>query len=160
VSIGCLNTNAATEAFVFGGGETGLTGTSRFYYIVKNTNNFRIPHPDPSKRETHELFHTSVEAPTRGENIYRYEITTLGCQATLELPDYHKYINTNEQVFITPKNHMGSAYGVMNQDKTCVEFTSNCDGDYLVLIIGTRNDLMSHKTWVGAERLIPQINAI
>jgi hypothetical protein len=147
-------------SFTFGCIQSAFVSSASFYYIVKNVNNFKIPHVNPQKSNTHEMFHTSVEAPSRGENIYRHEITTIGCNATLQLPDYHRHLNTNEQIWVTPKDHMGSAYGILNQDRTCVEFTSNCDGAYLVLIIATRNDCVSYKTWVGAERLIPQRDAI
>jgi len=118
--------------------------------LSKSSGSFKIPHPDPSKTNKF-LQHSFVEAPTAGENIYRYSITTTNCSSSLELPDYHKFLNGDDQVFVTPKNHFGSAYGVINQEQTCVSFCSNCDGDYNVLIIGTRKDEEAQKYWKGTE---------
>ena len=83
--------------------------------------------------------------------FYRYKITTQNCSATLQLPDYYKFLNEDDQVWVTPACHFGSAYGKVNAAQTCVEFTSNCDGDYNVLLIGTRKDIDAQKGWRGVE---------
>ena len=118
--------------------------------LSKMSGSFKIPHPDPNKT-TKFLQHSFVESPTAGENIYRYSITTTNCSASVELPDYYKFLNENDQVFITPKNHFGSAYGIVNQEQTCVSFCSNCDGEYNVLVIGTRKDKEATNYWKGTE---------
>jgi hypothetical protein len=118
--------------------------------LSKLSGSFKIPHPDPSKTNKF-LQHSFVEAPTAGENIYRHTITTTNCSSSLELPDYYRFLNGNDQVFVTPKNHFGSAYGIINQEQTCVSFCSNCDGEYNVLIIGTRKDKEAQKYWKGTE---------
>jgi hypothetical protein len=92
-----------------------------------------------------------VEAPTAGENIYRYSMKTTNCSASIELPEYYKFLNENDQVFVTPKNHFGSAYGIVNQEQTCVSFCSNCDGEYNVLVIGTRKDKEAMNYWKGTD---------
>jgi hypothetical protein len=112
---------------------------------------FRIHHPNPEKTCSKYLLHSFVESPTEGDNIYRYEIETLNCSASLDLPDYFKFLNKNEQVWVSPKNHFGSAYGVVDKEQTCVSFCSNCDGLYNVLIIGTRKDECAIKAWKGVE---------
>jgi hypothetical protein len=48
-----------------------------FSNIYKTTNNFKINHPDPSKCETTQLWHTTVESPTRGDTLYRYDINII-----------------------------------------------------------------------------------
>ena len=124
-----------------------------FTSIVKNSSTFNIKHPDPAKKETHRLVHTTVESPTAGDNMYRYQVTTINNKATIELPDYFRFLNKNEQVWITPKNHHGSAYGKVAADKKSVEITSDVDGDYQVLIFATRKDAVALQGWRGVEMI-------
>ena len=98
------------------------------------------------------LAHSFVESPTAGDNLYRYDIKTCNCQASLALPDYYKFLNEQDQIWVTPKNHFGNAYGIMNEAQTCVDFVSDTDGEYTVLIIGTRKDDYAKHYWRGAER--------
>jgi hypothetical protein len=124
-----------------------------FQYLSKAGGYFEIPHPDPAKTQTHILRHAFVESPNEGDNIYRYKITTCDCHATLELPDYFKYLNKNETIKIAPIDHFGKAYGVIDPTQSCVDFTSNFDGDYNVLIFGTRKDEAGEWGWSGTERV-------
>lgn len=119
--------------------------------LSKTSGTFRINHPDPAKTATHYLQHSFVESPTRGDNIYRYKITTSNCHATLALPDYYKFLNEDDQVFVTPNGHFGSAYGVIDSCQNSVNFTSNTDGEYNVLIIGTRKDIDAKNGFLGVE---------
>ena len=130
------------------------TGYSAYaYYIAKDAGSFRINHPDPAKTDTHLLYHSFVESPTEGDNIYRYEIQTCECKAILELPSYYKFLNKNDQVWVTPVNHFGNAYGIIDQTQSCVSFCSDTDGKYMALIIGTRKDPHAQNYWNGAERI-------
>jgi hypothetical protein len=122
------------------------------YYIAKNGGSFGIDHPDPAKKMTTQLFHSFVESPTAGDNLYRYEIVTKDCKAVLELPDYHKHLNEFDQVFVTAKNHFGNAYGKVDTTQSCVEFTSDTDGEYFVLLMATRKDEFAKHHWGGVER--------
>jgi hypothetical protein len=144
------------------GSYTGLIGTDRqeyggysdfAYYISKDAGSFRINHPDPAKTDTHLLYHSFVESPTEGDNIYRYEIQTCDGKASLDLPSYYKFLNKNDQVWVTPVNHFGNAYGIIDQSQSCVSFCSDTDGKYMALIIGTRKDPHSQNYWNGAERI-------
>ena len=108
--------------------------------VNKGGGTFGIVHPDPSKKATRNLYHSFVEAPTEGENIYRYKIETCNCTATLDLPSYYKFLNKNDHVSVTASNHFGSAYGIIDNTQSFVTFTSDTDGQYDVLIIGTRKD--------------------
>ena len=118
--------------------------------LYKMGGSFRIPHPDPNK-PTKDLIHSFVESPTSGENLYRYNVTTIDCTATIELPDYYKFLNCDDQIFVTPKNHFGAAYGVINEEQTHLTLCSNVDGAYNVLVIGTRKDDHAINSWNGAE---------
>jgi hypothetical protein len=157
VVYGCCNYAMGNFTNIFGCGIMGSSSCTTYFNNVcvcgtlsKMSGSFKIPHPDPSKTNKF-LQHSFVEAPTAGENIYRYTISTTNCSASIELPDYYKFLNENDQVFVTPKNHFGNAYGIVNQEQTCVSFCSNCDGDYNVLIIGTRKDMAAKKYWKGTE---------
>jgi hypothetical protein len=109
--------------------------------MSKTSGTFRINHPDPTKTATKYLQHSLVESPTRGDNIYRYVVCAVGCAASLQLPSYYKFLNENDQVWVTPKSHFGAGYGVVDATQSCVTFTTNADGEYNVLIIGTRKDI-------------------
>jgi len=167
---GCNNVTMCNFGLAFGQGAcscnnfttvigcniAGFTGCTMFVNnmcvcgtLSKVAGSFRIPHPDPSK-PTKDLIHSFVESPTAGENIYRYSITTSGCAATIALPEYYSFLNCDDQVFVTPKNHVGASYGIVNEAQTCVTFCSNVDGDYNVLIIGTRKDQHATDYWKGA----------
>jgi len=168
---GCCNTVSCNFGLAFGCGAyaggnyttaigCGISGFSDCTMYVNNmcvcgtlskfAGSFRIPHPDPAK-PTKDLIHSFVESPTAGENLYRYSITTCNCTAVVDLPGYYKFLNSDDQVFVTPKNHFGTAYGVINEAQTEVTFYSNADGDYNVLIIGTRKDQHASDYWKGVE---------
>jgi hypothetical protein len=153
---GCLNTicGVASKSGIFGACNKTINATNDTQCmdaISKTSGTFAIPHPDPEKTKTHTLYHSFVESPTAGENIYRYEIVTQGNIAILELPSYYNFLNINTQIKISPKNHFGKAYGEINADQTCITFCSNCDGAYNVLIFGTRKDPDALYHWQGAE---------
>ena len=121
--------------------------------ITKVSGSFVMRHPDPAKYDTMDLYHNFVESPNEGDNFYRYQITAQNCSAVLQLPDYFKYLNKFPQVKVAPKNHFGNGYGVVDETLSCVTFTTNQDGEYNVLIIGTRKDEKAVGGWSGVERL-------
>ena len=120
-----------------------------FGTVVKGSGSFSISHPDPSKTNTHKLIHSFVESPTAGDNIYRYEVEVIDGVAEIQLPDYYKYLNENTQVWITPKDGFGIAYGTINEDMTKVIIKANLDMIYNVLVIGTRKDKVAKDYWKG-----------
>jgi hypothetical protein len=128
------------------------SSTTFMQNVVKSGGSFEIEHPDPAKSDTMLLIHSFVEAPTAGENIYRYKITTENCSAVLELPDYYKYLNCNEHISLSPINNFGNGYGLIDETQSCVNFTTDTDGEYDVLIIGTRKDKDVQFHWKGVER--------
>lgn len=120
--------------------------------LSKQAGTFTIPHPDPAKTAYKELSHSFVESPTRGDNIYRFTIRTMSCEATLKLPDYYKHLNEDTQIFIAPKDNLGSAYGEIDAAEENISITSNEDGLFNVLVIGTRKDSYAKLAWKGVER--------
>jgi len=112
------------------------------------TKNFTIRHPD---KDEYYLKHSAVETPTAGDNIYRYNINISNdeLKKVIELPDYFNSLNKNEQIFVVPVGHFGSAYGEIEKNKLTV--ISEKKGEYNVLIIGTRKDKDANENWNGAE---------
>jgi hypothetical protein len=119
----------------------------------KTTGTFAIPHPNPSKTQECELFHSFVESPTAGDNLYRFEVEVENGTATIDLPDYYKYLNENDQIWVNAKDHFGRAYGVVDQEQTTLTLFADTDGKYNVLLIGTRKDEAAVNAWKGTERL-------
>ncbi len=142
---------------VDGGGNVGIGTSSPFSTLhvagtlTKSAGSFNIPHPNPSKTGK-QLWHSFVESPTAGDNIYRWTVETVDGVATLELPDYYRFLNENDQVWVSPVKHFGQAYGEVSEDQTTLTVHSNQDGVYNVLLIGTRKDEAALEAWKGTER--------
>ena len=149
------NTTAGfADSFIVGSNLTaGAACTTYVNALSKTSGTFRINHPNPAKTNTHYLQHSFVESPTAGDNIYRHIVRTCNCSGIIELPDYHKYLNENDQVFISATCHLGYGFGVVNKEQTCVTVTTNSDGEYNVLLIGTRKDVNAVTAWDGIEIL-------
>ena len=134
-----------------------LLGTGRTLCVngtlSKTAGSFAISHPNPTKTQACELWHSFVESPTAGDNLYRFEVEVENGQATIDLPDYYKHLNENDQVWVNAKNHFGRAYGVVNQEKTTLTVFADTDGEYNILLIGTRKDKDAVNAWKGTERL-------
>jgi hypothetical protein len=128
--------------------------TLRACTMVKASGSFAIPHPDPLKTSQKELWHSFVESPTAGDNIYRYTVRTIDGVATLQLPNYYNYLNKDTQIFITPKDNFGIAYGTLDSTEENIDINSTEDGLFNVLIIGTRKDRSATEAWKGTERNI------
>jgi len=110
--------------------------------LTKGGGSFDIAHPDPSKPIGSRLRHCFVEAPTRGDNIYRFKVSTVNSSASVELPSYYKFLNEDTQIWVNAVNCLGTGYGTLASDSETVNVTVSQDGDYNVLIIGTRKDQM------------------
>ena len=119
--------------------------------IAKGSGTFKIDHPDPLKTDTHYLQHGFVESPTGGDNIYRWNINTVNKMHTIKLPDYYKFLNKDDMIWISPVNHFGRAYGTVNQEQTEISITADTDGIYNVLLVGTRKDPTILRHFKGVE---------
>ena len=117
--------------------------------ITKGSGTFKIEHPVPQKSNTHWLYHSFVESPTTGDNIYRYNIETNNKKHVIQLEEYHKYLNTNYQAWVNPDKHFGRGYGYVENNNLYVEV--DIDGKYNVLLIGTRKDKLALENWNGVE---------
>lgn len=126
-------------------GDTTIQGA-----LSKGSGTFRIPTPIPEEEGF--LYHSFVESPTAGDNIYRWEVTTLNGKATIELPDYYKHLNKDDMVWITPVDNFGRGYGVINENQEKLTIHTDIDGKYNILLIGTRKDEIATNNWKGVKR--------
>ena len=137
-----------------GGPGAGLTvrGT-----LSKTSGSFKIDHPDPEKRDTHDLYHSFVESPTGGDNLYRYRVETEDKKAVIYLPEYFRHLNVDEMTWVSAVASFGRGYAVVSNDQSRVDVKVDEDGKYNVLIIATRNDRDACRNWHGVERVkVPQ----
>ena len=130
-------------------------GTTYFNIINKIGGSFRIPHPNPEFRYNRTLVHSFVESPTRGETLYRFSVITNSNTKRVQLPDYFKYLNEDVLVKVSPVGHFGTAFVTLDADLNYFDLTSDVDGEYNVLLIGTRKDNDALQNWVGVEVLKP-----
>ena len=118
----------------------GSNGVTYFNVVSKSGGSFNIQHPDPAKAPDYRLIHSFVESPTRGDNIYRYQVTTTNKTAQVTLPSYFVHLNENPQIWVTPSDMLGYGYGTISADFSTVTITVSDDGIYNILIISTRKD--------------------
>jgi hypothetical protein len=136
----------------FANGDLDVAGT-----LTKGGGSFKIPHPSPEK--TGNLYHSFVESPTAGDNIYRYQVDITGSYHEIELPEYYKHLNKDDMIWISPVKHFGKAYGDVSDDQTKIEIHVDSPGTYNVLLIGTRKDKLTDR-WDGVyEGFRPQENS-
>ncbi|MFH1655682.1 MAG: hypothetical protein ABH954_03635 [Candidatus Omnitrophota bacterium] len=120
---------------------------------------FKIPHPDPSKPEGTFLKHSAVEAPTAGDNIYRFTVDVKDGKAIIRLPDYYSFLNKDDMALVFPVKHFGRAYGEIDKNQQTLTVYANFDGEYNVILIGTRKDEAAIKYWDGPEVYEPELSS-
>jgi hypothetical protein len=143
-----------------GGGYANQYNTALFSNVYKASSTFRINHPDPEKNSNWYLRHSTVEAPSGGDTLYRYDFSTTNCFAEIELPDYFKHLNKNPQVWVTPNDGFGNAYGIIDETLTSIKVCSDIDGCFSALVMGTRKDKLALKFWPGVEGLRNNISIV
>jgi len=162
----CFTFTTGSSGAYFGGncfsanlglaGGSNVNNTTTVGTLYKTSGTFTINHPNPNKpHET--LSHSFVETPTVGDNIYKYRVKAINCQASICLPDYYKHLNCNDHAHVSPVNNLGTAYAIVNEEQTTVTICTTADGDYDVILLGTRKDkdaLSQRFNQVGAERIV------
>lgn len=111
-------------------------------FRVSGTKNFEIPHPKPEKKETHIIRHGTVETPSAGDNLYRWKIKADKDNdvVLIDLPDYFVWLNKDVQIWVNGQGHFGNGYGVLNREAEQLEIHCQYEGEYNILVIGTRDD--------------------
>jgi hypothetical protein len=134
----CLSNTTACQT-ILGGPAGCITNTYLCGCIIKGSGSFAIPYPSKGKHGKW-LYHSYVESPTRGDNLYRWSINTNNCKYSIELPDYYRHLNENSAVKISSVGHFGKAYGKVSEDGNYLNIYSSQDGKYNVLAVATRCD--------------------
>lgn len=141
--------NTADLVNIYPNGNMTITGT-----LAKGGGSFVINHPT---RPNYKLRHCFVETNTRGDNIYRY-LVTISDNSGLghcSLPAYYSALNENTQVFVSTANCLASAYGVLNEDGVTVDVHTSGNGDFNVMVVGTRKDQLMKDYWDEYKDEVP-----
>jgi hypothetical protein len=137
ISTSSLNISSIhTDNGIYCGGNLTVAGT-----VSKVGGSFDIPHPIPAMASAgYHLRHCFVESPTRGDNLYRWQICMTSPMHIIPLPEYFRYLNENVQVWVNPVMHFGSGYGFYDDADNHIIIQASVIGRYNVLAVGTRKD--------------------
>lgn len=100
------------------------------------TKNFKIPHPT---KENYWLKHAAYEGDVQGGNIYRRKVAIVGGSARIVLPEWFDALNKDIDIFVQADKHFGRAFGEYIE-ANIIQINADTDGNYKVLIFGTRQD--------------------
>ena len=85
-----------------------------------------------------------MEAPTRGTNIYEYQInvTEDNKTTTIDLPPYFKDLNSRPRVYVSPTRgfNCGGCGGYVNEALTAVIVETEKQGTFNIMVTGIRKD--------------------
>jgi len=118
--------------------------------LSKTSGSFKIEHPEPNSKKKF-LYHSFVESPNRGDNLYRYKFNVCNCEHRIKLPNYYKYLNECNMAWVYAVNHFGEGYAKVDKEDLVIK--TNKDGCYNVLLMGTRCDPLAVRDWEGVETI-------
>jgi len=165
-SIGCLydgnKVDMKWHSFYNGGYKTEtttimtLTGTGNLSVsgsISKGSGSFTIDHPLPSKKETHNLVHSFVEAP-QADNIYRGKIDLVNGTATINIDTNSEMsdgtfvlLNREIQCFTSNETGWTAVKGSVSGNILTITAQDNtCDDTISWMVIGERQDQHMYDT--------------
>jgi len=115
--------------------------------LSKGSGSFEIEHPLESKRETHLLRHSFVEAPTC-DNIYRGKVTLVNGSSSVNLDEASGMsegtfvlLNKNNQVFTTNESDWDNVKGIITGNTLNISCqNSDSTAEISWLVIGERHD--------------------
>jgi hypothetical protein len=115
--------------------------------LVKSSGYFEIEHPlQPALG----LRHSFVEGPTRGDNMYRYKITTVAGGAEIELPAYYPYLNEDPMIWLTAEDGPAPATAKYDRHTNRIQISSKVPNATLnVLVVATRRDVAAKQAFEG-----------
>ena len=111
--------------------------------LTKTAGSFDIEHATPAKAALGLwLRHCFVESPTRGDNLYTFNVTADadGAAVVVPLDAYWRDLNENPRCWVSRVDGFGHGYGSV--DEALSALTVHCEraGSYNVLLIGTQKD--------------------
>lgn len=139
------NTVSTASEFRLGNSQHSIVVPGNF--SVTGTKNFRIPNPLDNENY---IYHSSYEGPVAGGNIYRHRVGVRDGHGVVTLPEYFSAINEDTMVICQAERHFGRAYGEISGNECRV--TADADGDYSIIIFGTRCDPAARRGWKGDIR--------
>ena len=146
-----INSPANTYGYLATGGGGVLRWALSEVYIAgalsKSSGSFRIPHPVPSKTDTHDLVHSFVEAP-QADNIYRGVVDLVDGTASINIDTVsgmtegtYVLLNTNTSCFTSNETDWDAVKGSVSGNIltiSCQNSSSTATVSWLV--IGERHD--------------------
>ena len=121
--------------------------------ISKGSGSFTIDHPLPSKKETHNLVHSFVEAP-QADNIYRGKIDLVNGTATINIDTNSEMsdgtfvlLNREIQCFTSNETGWTAVKGSVSGNTLTITAQDNtCDDTISWMVIGERQDQHMYDT--------------
>ena len=112
-----------------------------------NVKNFKITHPHPSKKDTHNLIHSSIEGP-QCDNIYRGKVDLVGGTATVNIDTVSNMtdgtfvlLNRDIQCFTTNETGWTNVKGsVTGNLLTIIAQENSCTDTISWMVVGERQD--------------------
>ena len=144
--VGVGNTNPQEKIHV--NGNILASGT-----ISGASKHFIIEHPNPTKKDTHNLIHTSIETNTRGTCFYEFN-AYVEDSYILNLPSYFKYLICDDSVkcYITPIDELCMVcYKKIDNQNIQIRTSAPCNVS--ILVSGVRKDEKAIELWKGDEVL-------
>jgi len=150
--VGLSSTGTATAGgFSTGGnvtcGDLAVTGA-----LSKGSGSFRIPHPLPSKKDTHDLVHSFVEGP-QADNIYRGKVDLVNGSASINIDTVSGMtdgtfvlLNREVQCFTTNETGWCNVRGSVSGNILTIESQNPCTDTISWMVIGERKDQHMYDT--------------
>ena len=114
--------------------------------LSKGSGSFLIPHPHPSKTETHNLAHSFIEGP-RCDLIYRGTVTLSNGSAEVDLeaefgftPGTWELLCRNEQCYTTNETGWHHVRGLINGSTLTINCEEECDDVVSWMVVSERKD--------------------
>ncbi len=145
---GGYKTETTTIMTLTGTGNLSVSGS-----ISKGSGSFIIDHPLPSKKETHNLVHSFVEAP-QADNIYRGKIDLVNGTATINIDTNSEMsdgtfvlLNREIQCFTSNETGWTAVKGSVSGNTLTITAQDNtCDDTISWMVIGERQDQHMYDT--------------
>ena len=126
-----------------------LTDLSINGTIRKTAGSFVIR--DPIRPE-YRIRHCFTESPTAGDTLYRWLFSTVNKRYDYELPSWFDDLNTNPQVWVSPREFYQQGRGYVQGSTLTIETTA--DGLFEVLCVATRKDIDATQYFESPEYVL------
>jgi hypothetical protein len=115
--------------------------------LSKGSGSFKIDHPLPEKKDTHQLVHSFIEGP-RADNIYRGKVKLVDGYAEVNIDEVSKMtegtfvlLNGNVQCFTSNESGWTAIKGRIDSNILIIESEdSECTDTVSWLVVGERHD--------------------